>query len=192
MALGTWNLGAELPDIVSDHVLHPPAASLSDKYLTAPRWTGRYPTGPASQTPALPSVLLSYWSLWELWEEWWEWEVGEGLFHPKLGDVRLEDYFLYWLHIYRRKFSIKTVIWNELLKWARLANGSDSKESTCNVGDLGSTPELECWKKAWQPTPVFLPGESQWTEEPGGLQSMGLQRVGHDRVTKHTHLNKLD
>ena len=23
------------------------------------------------------------------------------------------------------------------------------------------------------------------TEEPGGLQSMWLQRVGHDRVTKH-------
>ena len=22
-----------------------------------------------------------------------------------------------------------------------------------------------------------------WTEQPGGLQSMGLQRVGHDRVT---------
>ena len=22
-----------------------------------------------------------------------------------------------------------------------------------------------------------------WTEEPGGLQSMGLQRVGHNRVT---------
>ena len=27
-------------------------------------------------------------------------------------------------------------------------------------------------------TPVFLPGESPWTEEPGGLQSMGSQRVG--------------
>ena len=25
------------------------------------------------------------------------------------------------------------------------------------------------------PTPVFLLGESPWTEEPGGLQSMGLQ-----------------
>ena len=24
-----------------------------------------------------------------------------------------------------------------------------------------------------------------WTEEPGGLQSMGLQRVGHKLVTKH-------
>ena len=24
-----------------------------------------------------------------------------------------------------------------------------------------------------------------WTEEPGGLQAMGLQRAGHDLVTKH-------
>ena len=25
-----------------------------------------------------------------------------------------------------------------------------------------------------------LPGESPWTEEPGGLQSMGYQRAGHN------------
>ena len=30
---------------------------------------------------------------------------------------------------------------------------------------------------------VFLPREFPWTEEPGGLQSMGSQRVGHDGVT---------
>ena len=36
------------------------------------------------------------------------------------------------------------------------------------------------WRRTWQPTPVFLPGESPWTEEPGGLQSIGLQRVRHD------------
>ena len=30
------------------------------------------------------------------------------------------------------------------------------------------------WRKKWQPAPVFLP----WTEDPEGLQSMGLQRVG--------------
>ena len=29
-------------------------------------------------------------------------------------------------------------------------------------------------------TPVFLPGEFPWTEEPGRLQSMGSQRVGHN------------
>ena len=34
-----------------------------------------------------------------------------------------------------------------------------------------------------QPTPVFLPGEIPWTEEPGRLQSIGLQRVRHDRAT---------
>ena len=32
----------------------------------------------------------------------------------------------------------------------------------------------------------IMPGESPWTEEPGGLQSTGSQRVGHDRVTEHT------
>ena len=31
-------------------------------------------------------------------------------------------------------------------------------------------------KGAWQSTPVFLPGESPWTEEPGCLQSMGSQK----------------
>ena len=31
------------------------------------------------------------------------------------------------------------------------------------------------WRRKWQPTPVFLPGEFPWTEELGGLQSMGSQ-----------------
>ena len=42
------------------------------------------------------------------------------------------------------------------------------------------------WRRAWKPTPVFLPGEFPWTEEPGGLQSMGSQRIRHNWVTKHT------
>ena len=29
------------------------------------------------------------------------------------------------------------------------------------------------WRRAGQPTPGSLPGESPWVEEPGGLQSMG-------------------
>ena len=36
------------------------------------------------------------------------------------------------------------------------------------------------WRRKWQPTPVFLPGESPWTEELGRLQFMGSQRVRHD------------
>ena len=41
---------------------------------------------------------------------------------------------------------------------------------------VGKSP----WRRAWQFTPVFLPGESSWTEEPGGLQFIGSQRVGRD------------
>ena len=33
------------------------------------------------------------------------------------------------------------------------------------------------WRRKWQPTPVFLPGESQG-REPGGLPSMRSHRVG--------------
>ena len=35
------------------------------------------------------------------------------------------------------------------------------------------------WRRAWQPTSVFLPGESPWTEEPGGLHSPQGHRVRH-------------
>ena len=35
------------------------------------------------------------------------------------------------------------------------------------------------WRRKRQPTPVFLPGESQG-REPGRLPSMGSHRVGHD------------
>ena len=59
-----------------------------------------------------------------------------------------------------------------------------------NAGDVGLIPRLErspggengnlfhyaCLKK--------IP----WTEEPGGLQSMGSQRVGHYWATKHTKI----
>ena len=47
------------------------------------------------------------------------------------------------------------------------------------------------WRRTWQPTPVFLPGESPWTEEPGGLQSMGSQGVGYDSATKHNTAHRL-
>ena len=35
-------------------------------------------------------------------------------------------------------------------------SGSDVKESTCNVGDLGSE---DPWRREWLPTPISWPGE---------------------------------
>ena len=41
------------------------------------------------------------------------------------------------------------------------------------------------WKRAWQPTPVVLPGESPWTEEPGSkLQGLVMDREAW-RATVH-------
>ena len=42
------------------------------------------------------------------------------------------------------------------------SGGSEVKASVCNAGDLGSIPGLGRfpWRRKWQPTPVFLPGES--------------------------------
>ena len=38
------------------------------------------------------------------------------------------------------------------------------------------------WRRAWQATPVFLPGESQ-TVDPGGLQCMGSQESDTTKAT---------
>ena len=38
------------------------------------------------------------------------------------------------------------------------------------------------WRRAWQPTPSILAWRILGTEEPGGLQSMRSQRVGHNWV----------
>ena len=51
------------------------------------------------------------------------------------------------------------------------------KEFACQCRRYGFDPWVGniSWRKKWQPTPVFLPGESPWAEESGRLQSMGSQ-----------------
>ena len=54
---------------------------------------------------------------------------------------------------------------------------SDGKESACNSGDPDSIDPTE---KGLATYSSILAWKIPWTEEPGGLQSMGSQRVGHD------------
>ena len=62
-------------------------------------------------------------------------------------------------------------------KWG-FPSGTSSKELASQCRRC-KRPELDPWvgripwRRAWQPTLVFLPGESPWTEEPGGLQFLG-------------------
>ena len=58
---------------------------------------------------------------------------------------------------------------------------SDGKESAYNAGDLGLIPESGRPPGEGNGThSSILARRIPWTEEPGRLQSIGLQRVGHD------------
>ena len=58
---------------------------------------------------------------------------------------------------------------------------SESKESACNAGDAGSSlGREEPLEKGMATHSSMLARRIAWTEEPGGLQSMGSQRVRHD------------
>ena len=64
-----------------------------------------------------------------------------------------------------------------------LPGGSDGKESACNEGDLGSGPGSGRARAEGNGNPLLYSQRIPWTEDPGGLQPMGLQRVGHDWAT---------
>ena len=69
------------------------------------------------------------------------------------------------------------------------------KNLPANAGDIkrcgfdpwvGKIP----WRRSGQPTPVFLPGESPWTEDPGRLQSIGPQsQTNLKQLSMHAHVD---
>ena len=59
--------------------------------------------------------------------------------------------------------------------------GSAGQESACNAGDLGSIPGLGRSPGEGNGNPLLYSClENPMDEKPGGLQSTGSQRVGHD------------
>ena len=59
--------------------------------------------------------------------------------------------------------------------------GSDGKESACNAGNPNPWVMKIPWRRECITThSSILAWRIPWTEEPGGLQPVGSQRVGHD------------
>jgi len=124
------------------------------------------------------------------------------IINNKLGlykHVALSALTLAWLPIpsyyYKQHFSAKHVL--------RLKNtntlmgflcGSYSKESACNAWDLNSIPGLGRfpWMRAWQPTPVFLPGGSHGYRNLAGYNSWGHKESDTTErlsTSQHVHFN---
>ena len=60
-----------------------------------------------------------------------------------------------------------------------------------NAGDIGDVGLIPWCKRSPEKemathSSIFA-GMIPWTQEPGGLLSMGLQRVGHDLAAERTH-----
>ena len=61
------------------------------------------------------------------------------------------------------------------------SDGSDGKESACNTGDwVLSLVWEDSLQRGMAAHHSISAWRIPWMEEPGGLQSMGSQRVGHD------------
>ena len=81
------------------------------------------------------------------------------------------QYFFFSLH---HDFCFITVVWNETQGFP---DGSVGKES-CSVGDTGLIPGSGRFPGGRHGN--ILAWRIPWMEEPGGLQSLGSQRVRHD------------
>ena len=85
-----------------------------------------------------------------------------------------------WFHITAFEAPVYIVI----LSSRAFPGGSDGKEFACNAEDPGSIPGLVGpLEKEMATHSSLLAWRIPWTREPGGLQSIGLQRVRHDRAT---------
>ena len=68
------------------------------------------------------------------------------------------------------------------------AGGSAVKNPSASAGDLGSIPgQGDPLEEDMATGSSVLAWRTLWTEEAGGLQSMGSQRVRHDSAAKQEH-----
>ena len=71
------------------------------------------------------------------------------------------------------------------------------KESTCSAGATGDpmfNPWVRKipWRRAWQPTPVCLPGESHGQRSLVGYSPWGHKELDMTKATSHTHTRTVD
>ena len=64
------------------------------------------------------------------------------------------------------------------------SGGSVVKNLSASAGDMGSLDQEDPLKKGMATHSSILAWKIPWTKDPGGLQSMGSKRVGHNLATK--------
>ena len=107
-----------------------------------------------------------------------DWSIGPCSWHKSLGTTSVSG------------VSLISIIDLGLIRWI------GGKQSACNAGDTGDVCKLLfflttplSWEDPLEEEMTthcsILALRIPWTEEPGGLQSTGSQRVGHDWPAEH-------
>ena len=101
-----------------------------------------------------------------LWGAGRRWKLGATKKYASLGDQTL------FRHLDQIHFT------------SGLPHSSGGKESVCNAEDIGDSDSITgLWRSPGEEMAAhssILAWKIPWTEEPGGLQFMGLRRVRHD------------
>ena len=63
---------------------------------------------------------------------------------------------------------------------------AEDMSDTSSIPRSGRFP----WRRAWQPTPVLLPGESHGQRSLGGYSPRGHKESDRTEVTKHAHTGR--
>ena len=108
-----------------------------------------------------------------------ETDSSSQLVQPQLRTWGYSEFALLWACLSEKPMAPHsgTLAWK--IPWMEEPGGLQSMGSRRVRHDWATSLSLFTfmhWKRKWQPTPVFLPGESQGR----GLPSVGSHRVGHD------------
>ena len=99
---------------------------------------------------------------------WWWWRPRNKKWWLIFAQIDIANTFDLLLFILGSR-EINIFIYTDLILFKGFPDGPAGKESACSTGDRrhGFSPWAGKFprRRKWQPTPVFLPGESPWTEE---------------------------
>ena len=107
-----------------------------------------------------------------------EQEAGGVLGHLCVASNSLTDFS--WLISLWLQASASLIWFKSLIYWG-FPGGSNGKESACNAETwVRSLRWEDALEKGMATHSSILTWRIPWTEKPGGLQTMRLQRAGHD------------
>ena len=118
------------------------------------------------------------------------WVPSLGQEDPLGEEIATHSSILAWRILWTEQSMESQRVRHDWMSLAHFPGGSVGKASACNAGDSGKrgfNPWVRkiCWRRKWQPTQIFLPGESH-----GWRRLVGYSPWGHKESDMTEWLNR--